>query len=116
MRLQIDEHRERDFKVLPASTSSIVEVNATELAVQTVNPTLGQVITSQEVAELPLNSRNFVQLATLMPGVTQETNPNSFFNAGPSSEVTARGTYSLRLAVHGTRARTGYSTVTTTMN
>jgi len=103
IRLQIDEHRELDFTVAPASVASTVEVNATEVAVQTTNPTLGQVITSEQVAELPLNGRDFVQLATLTPGTTQETNPNSFFNAGPSSEVSARGTYSL--SVGGSRAQ-----------
>src|ERR1700729_3304837 len=103
VRLQIDEHRELDFKLVPASVSTSVEVNATEVAVQTSNPTLGQVITSEQVAELPLNGRDFVQLATLTPGVTQETNPNSFFNGGPSSEVSARGSYSL--SVGGSRAQ-----------
>ena len=78
-------------------------MNATEVAVQTTNPTLGQVITSEQVAELPLNGRDFVQLATLTPGITQETNPNSFFNGGPSSEVSARGTFSL--SVGGSRAQ-----------
>src|SRR6204780_2066191 len=102
VRLQIDEHRELDFTVAPASVTTAVEVNATEVAVQTTNPTLGQVITSEQVAELPLNGRDFVQLATLTPGVTQETNPNSFFNGGPSSEVSARGSYSL--SVGGSRA------------
>jgi hypothetical protein len=103
VRLQVDEHRELDFKLVPASVTTSVEVNATEVAVQTTNPTLGQVITSTEVAELPLNGRDFVQLATLTPGVTQETNPASFFNGGPSSEVSARGTYSL--SVGGSRAQ-----------
>src|SRR6267143_489980 len=92
VRLQVDEHRELDFTLVPASVSSTVEVSATEVAVETTNPTLGQVITSEQVAELPLNGRDFVQLATLIPGVTQETNPNSFFNAGPSSEVSTHGT------------------------
>ena len=87
VRLQVDEHRELNFTLTPASVTSTVEVSATEVAVQTTNPTLGQVITSEQVAELPLNGRNFVQLATLTPGTTQETNPNSFFNGGPSSEV-----------------------------
>jgi hypothetical protein len=103
VRLQVDEHRELDFTIAPASVSTAVEVSATEIAVETSNPTLGQVITSEQVAELPLNGRDFVQLATLTPGTTQETNPNSFFNAGPSSEVSTRGTFSL--SVGGSRAQ-----------
>jgi hypothetical protein len=103
VRLQVDEHRELDFVLSPASVTEQIEVNATEVAVQTSDPTLGQVITSQQVAELPLNGRDFVQLATLTPGTTQETNPNSFFNGGASSEVSARGTYSL--SVGGSRAQ-----------
>jgi len=49
-----------------------------------------------------LNGRDFVQLATLTPGTVQETNPNSFFNGGASSEVSARGSFSL--SVGGSRA------------
>ncbi len=103
VRLQVDEQREVNFSVKPASVSSTVEVTATEVAVETNNPTLGQVITSEEVADLPLNGRNFVQLATLTPGTTQETNPNSFFNGAASSEVSTRGTFSL--SVGGSRAQ-----------
>jgi Carboxypeptidase regulatory-like domain len=100
--LQVDEHRELDFKLSTATVQTNVEVTATAVAIQTADATLGQVITSQEVADLPLNGRDFVQLATLTPGVAQETNPNSFFNGGPSSEASARGSYSL--SVGGSRA------------
>lgn len=103
LRLQVEEHREVNFTLSPASVTSAVEVSATEVAVETTNPTLGQVITSQQVADLPLNGRDFVQLATLTPGTTQETNPNSFFNGGASSEVSARGTFSL--SVGGSRVQ-----------
>jgi hypothetical protein len=103
LRLQVDEHREVDFALNPASVTSTVEVTATDVAVQTTNATLGQVITSEQVAQLPLNGRDFVQLATLTPGTTQETNPNSFFNGGASSEVSARGTFSL--SVGGSRVQ-----------
>jgi hypothetical protein len=102
VRLQVDEHRELDFKLVPASVKETVEVTATAVAVETTNPTLGQVITAQQVAELPLNGRDFVQLATLTPGTITETNPQSFFNGGPSSEVSARGSFSL--SVGGSRA------------
>jgi hypothetical protein len=102
LRLQIDEARELNFTLAPSSQSAQVEVLASAVAVETTNPSLGQVITAQEVSQLPLNGRDFVQLATLTPGVTQETNTNSFFNGAPSSEVSARGTYSL--SVGGSRA------------
>jgi hypothetical protein len=95
IRLQVDEQREVDFSLVPASVSSNVEVSATEVAVETANPTLGQVITSEQVADLPLNGRNFTQLATLTPGTTSSTSPTSFFTSAASSEAATRGSFSL---------------------
>jgi hypothetical protein len=103
IRLQVDEQRELNFTLQPASVSTSVEVNAAEVAVETTSPTLGQVITSEEVAQLPLNGRNFVQLATLTPGTTAETSPVSFFNGAASSEASTRGSFSL--SVGGSRAQ-----------
>lgn len=102
VRLQVDEARELDFTLVPSTVTAQVEVLASSVAVETTNPSLGQVITAQEVSQLPLNGRDFVQLATLTPGTVQETNTNSFFNGAASSEVSARGTYSL--SVGGSRA------------
>ena len=101
IRLQVDEQRELNFSLRPASVTSSVEVNATEVAVETTSPSLGQVITSEEVAELPLNGRNFVQLATLTPGTTASTSPVSFFTNAASSEAATRGSFSL--SVGGSR-------------
>jgi hypothetical protein len=101
VRLQVNEQREVDFTLAPGKVTEAVEVSGTEVAVETSTPTLGQVITSEQVADLPLNGRDFVQLATLTPGTTQETNPNSFFNGGATSEASARGSFSL--SVGGSR-------------
>jgi hypothetical protein len=101
VRLQIDEQRELNFSMTLTTVTSSVEVSAEAVTVETANPSLGQVITSQEVAQLPLNGRDFVQLATLTPGTTTETNPNSFFTSAASSEVAARGPFSL--SVGGSR-------------
>jgi hypothetical protein len=101
LRLQVDEARELNFNLSPSTISSQVEVSANAVSVETTNPSLGQVITSEQVALLPLNGRDFVQLATLTPGTTQETNPGSFFTSGADSEVAARGSFSL--SVGGSR-------------
>ena len=81
VRLQVEEARELNFALAPSTVSSTVEVSASAVTVETSNPSLGQVINAQQVTQLPLNGRDFVQLATLTPGATAETNPNSFFTA-----------------------------------
>ena len=101
LRLQVDEARELDFSLVPATVVTTVAVSGEAVAVESANPSLGQVITSQEVSQLPLNGRDFVQLATLTAGATAETNPNSFFTSAASSEVAARGPFSL--SVGGSR-------------
>jgi hypothetical protein len=101
LRLQVDEARELDFSLAPATVVTTVAVTGDAVAVETANPSLGQVITSQQVTQLPLNGRDFVQLATLTAGATAETNPNSFFTQGSDSEVAARGSFSL--SVGGSR-------------
>ena len=101
LRLQVDEARELDFTLVPATVVTTVAVSADAVTVETATPSLGQVITSQQVAQLPLNGRDFVQLATLTAGATAETNPNSFANGAADSEVSARGSYSL--SVGGSR-------------
>jgi len=42
VRLQVDEHRELDFRLSPASVKETVEVTATEVAVETANPSLAR--------------------------------------------------------------------------
>jgi hypothetical protein len=99
--LQVNESRELDFSLAPGTVQTTVTVTGDALTIETANPSLGQVITARQVAELPLNGRDFVQLATLTAGATSETNPNSFFTSGSDSEVAARGSFSL--SVGGSR-------------
>lgn len=90
---------EVNFTLAPAGASSTVTVEAGSVAVETAEPSLGQVIHAQQVADLPLNGRNFVELATLTPGATAGNQPGDFFNQGSgSSEVSIRGSYSLSVA------------------
>ncbi len=60
---------------LPVGTvSESVVVEATAVQVETQSGTVGNVVNGQEVRELPLNGRNFVQLTTLMPGAAVAEN------------------------------------------
>jgi len=47
-----------------------VTVEATTIQVETTNGAVGNVISGQEVRELPLNGNNFIQLTQLVPGVS----------------------------------------------
>jgi hypothetical protein len=51
--------------------SEVIEVTADKLLVQPT-PAVQNTVGSQQVQELPLNNRNFVQLATLAPGVSSD--------------------------------------------
>src|SRR5260370_16710172 len=54
---------------LPLGTvSETVVVEASPVQVETQTGAVGNVVNGQQVRELPLNGRNFVQLTTLMPG------------------------------------------------
>ena len=59
-----------DFVLEPGGLTEEVKVIAESTPVKTVGGDVSGTITGQQVRELPLNGRNFLQLATLMPGVS----------------------------------------------
>ena len=54
-------------------TSEVVEVQGSYERIETTNAAVSDVMTPQQVKELPLNGRNPLSLLTLEPGVTQRT-------------------------------------------
>src|ERR1019366_7263212 len=48
--------------------------------VETVNPTLGQSVTSRPIVNMPLNGRNVLSLALLQPGLTEDNPDNTAGN------------------------------------
>src|SRR5579885_3009356 len=52
------------------NSNETVTVEANTIQVQTDNASLGEVVEGQQVRDLPLNSRNFVALTQLAPGVS----------------------------------------------
>src|SRR5262245_25429057 len=59
-----------DFTLQVGSVTEEVTVNAEASLVTTTNANISYLIETVEMAQLPLNGRNYTQLATLQPGVT----------------------------------------------
>src|SRR5712692_8017799 len=60
----------QDFTLRVGSPQQSVTVEASSVILETANATLGTVIESKQVGDLPLNGRNFTQLLALTPGVS----------------------------------------------
>jgi Carboxypeptidase regulatory-like domain/TonB-dependent Receptor Plug Domain len=59
-----------DFELAAGDVKDTVDVVASATPVRMLGGDVSGVITGEQVRELPLNGRNFLQLATLMPGVS----------------------------------------------
>jgi len=59
------------FQLSPSSVSTTVEVTTAAALVDTSDATIGATIQGEQVTDLPLDGRNFTQLALLTPGVTR---------------------------------------------
>lgn len=71
--LQVEQSARLDFSLTIGSVSETVSVAATASLLQTENASVGTVIDSSKIVDLPLNGRNFIQLAQLIPGVQAGT-------------------------------------------
>ncbi len=85
-----------NYKLTVGSSSENVQVNAGELQVNTDQPGVSDVITREQIAALPINGRNFLDIAQLQPGV--------ILQSGSSFDPTKAG-YSA-ISVGGVSGRT----------
>ena len=67
--LSIDQHLVVDLSLRPGVVTQTVEVTAAPPVLQTQDASVGQVVTSRSVNDLPLNGRNFTFLAQVVAGV-----------------------------------------------
>jgi hypothetical protein len=107
VKVNVNERRTLDVTLEAGNITETVTVTSDLLQVNTQSAAAGNVINGDQVRELSLNNRNFVQLITLSPGVSANiadqiyvgsTNPNAASNA-------------LQIAVNGVRPSSNTYTV-----
>jgi Carboxypeptidase regulatory-like domain len=69
--LEVSQVQQISLKLQTGATTTTVDVTDAVPLVDTATSSTGEVIQGREVTELPLNGRNFTQLALLAPGVTR---------------------------------------------
>src|SRR6266853_4288191 len=94
--LNVDQRARIDASLEVGEASTIITVEANAGGVQTESSSLGSVVTSERIREIPLNGRFFLDLALLQAGTVMPSTNNRTFLAVPSgigiSGINASGT------------------------
>lgn len=72
VKLDVGQRRSVDVTLEAGRIEEVVTVEADPIAVDLVSATAGTVITGTQAREIPINNRNWVQLITLAPGVSND--------------------------------------------
>jgi hypothetical protein len=72
VKLDVNQRRTLDVDLEAGNIAEVVTVEADPVAVELTTPQASTVINGNQVRELSINNRNFVQLVTLAPGVSND--------------------------------------------
>jgi hypothetical protein len=92
------------FRLAVESSTQIVEVAATAAAVELENSSIQQRVDQDTLQDLPLNGRDWTQLAALQPGVNTVRNQASVGSNGSSDATKVTRGFGTQLSVSGTRS------------
>lgn len=102
--LKVSQTQDLRFSLAVGSANETVTVTDAAPVVDTSTSSTGLVVGAQEVTDLPLNGRNFTELALLAPGVTRGTYGSAASGVGGGSETFRYGeTGGAALSVNGLR-------------
>lgn len=93
--LQVAQVARLDFTMRVGNVSEVVEVTGAAPVLETETTELGTVIENKRILELPLNGRNYLQLASLIPGATTNGPASS---QGQQRMGGARNSFALNVA------------------
>ena len=80
-----------DLSLTPGSAQQTVNVNAEAVGLDTENAAVGQVVTGEEIVDLPLNGRNFTQLLLLNSGAVSNSGEQGSLRANEGNALTIQG-------------------------
>src|ERR1700683_436623 len=108
MMVNVHDQLTANFNLEVGTLNEVVTVNAGALHVETQTATQGGLVSPTEMHQLPLNTRNFVQFVTLMPGVSTSSGVDTFYigNSLPSGT-----TATIPFYFDGNRNSTSYWTL-----
>ncbi|HEY8560026.1 MAG TPA: TonB-dependent receptor [Pyrinomonadaceae bacterium] len=104
VQISVNDRRTISVELAPAGGTETVTVTD-EASVIQESPTQQALIEGTQVRQLPLNNRNFVQLATLAPGVTSSNSSQIGFGGLATVQISINGgrTSSINWLVDGSR-------------
>src|SRR5215469_79684 len=104
LELQVAQVGAADFKLDVGDINESITVEAGSPVINPADSALGQVMEGRQATELPLNGRNFTQLALLVPGVTRGNPTGAATGANNNAETFRFGQEGgASLAVNGLR-------------
>ncbi len=92
--LQVDQQARQDIALSVGQASQTVEVSGSAPLLDTVASNVGQVVDPRQIQDLPLNGRDYLQLATLAAGVS----PIAPGVSSPASTWTGTSVVSISIA------------------
>jgi hypothetical protein len=89
--LLVNQHLREDVKLLLGYHGDGISVEAFPEAVESQTSSVGTTIDAQKVNEVPLNGRNFLELALLVPGVSPGTAGSAVSTRGGGGSINVNG-------------------------
>lgn len=107
VKLDVGQKRGLELSLEPGNISEVVTVEANPLAVELRTPTAATVISGDQARELSLNNRNWVQLVTLAPGVSDNLSDQVYVGTtNPTGQANT-----INISVNGARSAQNTYTV-----
>ena len=107
VQVSVGKRRQLDVTLAAGNVEEVVTVEADPVAVELTNASASTIISGEQARELSLNNRNWVQLITLAPGVTNDLSDQIY--VGTSNPTGQANT--MNISVNGSRSSQNTYTV-----